>query len=74
MKGAAIVVGSAPCLHDDLKRALEIYPFAFIITVNGACVEVPEADAIVAGHTTKAEIFVAEVRIVNGSSLDSTAP
>lgn len=56
---AAIVVGSAPCLHDDLKRALELYPFAFIITVNGACAEIEDADAIVAGHTAKAEKFVA---------------
>ncbi len=44
-------------MHEDLKRALEIYPFAFICTVNGACVEVEEIDAIVAGHTNKAEIF-----------------
>lgn len=57
MKNTAIVVGSAPCLHDDLKRALDLYPFAFVCTVNGACVEVEEADAIVAGHTNKAEIF-----------------
>ena len=53
----AIVVGSAPCLHEDLKRALELYPFAFICAVNGACVEIEELDAIVSGHTDKAEIF-----------------
>jgi len=57
-KGAAIVVGSAPCLHDDLKRALELYTFAFIVTVNGACVEIKDADAIVCGHTSKSEAFV----------------
>lgn len=57
MKGTAIVVGSAPCLHDDLKRALELYPFAFVCTVNGACAEIEEVDAIAAGHTSKAEIF-----------------
>lgn len=56
---AAIVVGSAPCLHDDLKRALDLFPFAFVIAVNGACAEVEHADAIVAGHTSKAENFVA---------------
>lgn len=58
-KGAAIVVGSAPCLHDDLERALELYPFAFIATVNGACVEIEHMDALVAGHTVKAGLFVA---------------
>ena len=42
----AVVVGSAPCLHEDLKRALELYPFAFICAVNGACVEIEELDAI----------------------------
>ena len=59
MTNAAIVVGSAPCLHDDLQRALELFPFAFIVTVNGACVEVEHADAIVSGHTNKAEKFTA---------------
>ncbi len=59
MKGAGIVVGSAPCLHDDLKRALDLYPFAFVATVNGACVEIEHVDVVVAGHTVKAELFVA---------------
>ena len=58
-KGAALVVGSAPCLREDMERALELYPFAFIATVNGACVEIEEADAMVCGHTAKSEIFVA---------------
>ncbi len=72
MKGTAIVVGSAPCLRDDLKRALELYPFAFICTVNGACVEVEEIDAIVAGHTNKAEIFTEARRkaFPNGKPFD----
>jgi len=59
MSGAGIVVGSAPCLHDDLKRALNLYPFAFVVTVNGACVEIEHIDALVAGHTVKAGLFVA---------------
>lgn len=68
----AIVVGSAPCLHDDLKRALELDPFAYIVTVNGACVEVEEADAIVSGHTNKAEIFTEARRkaFPNGKQFD----
>ncbi len=45
-------------MREDLDRALEAYPFAFICTVNGACVEIEEADAIVAGHTEKTELFV----------------
>ncbi len=68
----AIVVGSAPCLHEDLQRALELYPFAFICTVNGACVEVEEADAIISGHTNKAEIFTEARRkaFPNGKPFD----
>ncbi len=54
---AAIVVGSAPCLHDDLATALQMYPDAYVATVNGACAAVEHADAIVAGHTSKAEVF-----------------
>lgn len=59
MKGAAIVAGSAPCLYDDLERALNLYPFALVATVNGACVALEDIDVLVAGHTSKAKIFVA---------------
>lgn len=57
MSKAGIVVGSAPCLHADLRAALEQYPDAFVLTVNGACAEVEKVDAILAGHTVKAELF-----------------
>lgn len=57
MKRPAIVVGSAPCFADDLNKALERYPDAFVLTVNGACAGVEQADAILAGHTNKAEHF-----------------
>lgn len=57
MTKPAIVVGSAPCLYDDLEKALELYPFAFVIAVNGACVALENIDAFVAGHTAKAEHF-----------------
>lgn len=61
---AGIVVGSAPCLHHDLKAALKRYPDAFILTVNGACVEVEHVDAILAGHTNKAEQFTKARRAI----------
>lgn len=57
---AAIVIGSAPCAHDDLERALELYPGAFLIAVNGACTMVEDLDAMVAGHTVKAPQFAAK--------------
>jgi hypothetical protein len=55
---AAIVVGSAPCLHADLESALVLYPDAFVIAVNGACTSVEKIDVMVAGHTFKAPAFV----------------
>lgn len=53
-----IVVGSAPCLYDDLAKALELRPFASIMLVNGACSAVEHAEHMLSGHTTKAEMFV----------------
>lgn len=55
---AAVVVGSAPCLHDDLENALALYPDAFVIAVNGACTCVEKLDAMVAGHAAKVRQFV----------------
>jgi hypothetical protein len=57
-------VGSAPCYLDDYHRAKAIFPDAFVALVNGACTEIEEADAIVAGHTNKAEKFTAARRAV----------
>ena len=59
MTGTLIVVGSAPCLYDDLKKALELRPFAAVMLVNGACTSIEQADHMLSGHTVKAEQFVA---------------
>lgn len=56
---ALLVVGSAPCLHDDLQAALALYPDAHIMLVNGACVAVEKAEHVLAGHREKAEQFAA---------------
>ena len=58
---ALLVVGSAPCLHDDMKAAFDLYPDAHVMLVNGACVAVEEAEHVLAGHREKAEYF-AEAR------------
>lgn len=58
---ALLVVGSAPCLHDDLKAARDLYPDAHVMLVNGACVAVEDAEHVLAGHREKAEQF-AEAR------------
>lgn len=54
---ALLVVGSAPCLYDDLARARELYPNAHVMLVNGACVAVKDAEHVLAGHREKAEMF-----------------
>jgi len=58
---ALLVVGSAPCLHDDLAAARRLYPDAEVMLVNGACVAVEDADHVLSGHTAKAYEF-AEAR------------
>jgi hypothetical protein len=56
-----LVVGSAPCLHADLKEALKMRPFAEIMLINGACTAVEHAEHVLAGHEEKCEFF-AEAR------------
>lgn len=55
-----LVVGSAPCLFDDVKRALSLRPFAGMMLVNGACTAFETAEHMLAGHEEKAEMFVRE--------------
>src|SRR6185437_12931254 len=57
-----LVVGSAPCLHEDVKRALNLRPFASLMLVNGACTAVENAEHVLAGHEEKAEFFARERR------------
>jgi hypothetical protein len=55
-----LVVGSAPCLFDDVKRALQLRPFAALMLVNGACTAIENAEHVLAGHEEKAEFFARE--------------
>jgi hypothetical protein len=57
-----LVVGSAPCLYDDVERALKLRPFAEIMLVNGACTAIENAEHVLAGHEEKAEFFARERR------------
>lgn len=60
--GTMLVVGSAPCLFEDVYRALEIRPFASLMLVNGACTAFENAEHVLAGHEEKAEFFMRERR------------
>lgn len=52
-----LVVGSAPCLYDDLQKAKALFPDAEVMLVNGAGAAVESAGHLLAGHTAKAEEF-----------------
>lgn len=57
---ALFVVGSAPCLYQDLEAAKKLYWDYEIMLVNGACTAVEYAEHVLSGHTAKAEIFATE--------------
>lgn len=59
MSGTLIVVGSAPCLFEDVENALLLRPLAALMLVNGACTAIESADHVLSGHTDKAEMFAA---------------
>lgn len=59
---ALFVVGSAPCLYDDIEKARELFPDAETMLVNGACVAIENAEHVLAGHASKAEEFAAARR------------
>lgn len=62
--GTMLVVGSAPCLYEDVERALQLRPFASMMLVNGACTAFENAEHMLAGHEEKAEFFMRERRRV----------
>lgn len=62
MPGTLLVVGSAPCLFEDVARALELRPHAELMLVNGACTTIEGAQHVLAGHGDKAELFAAARR------------
>lgn len=55
---AAVVVGSAPCAHEDLEAALRLLEDPLIVTVNGACTMLENVDVMVAGHKEKTAQFI----------------
>lgn len=57
-----LVVGSAPCLFEDVAAALELRPLAEIMLVNGACTAIENAEHMLAGHEEKSEFFAAARR------------
>ncbi|MGH8235406.1 MAG: hypothetical protein ACREXP_00100, partial [Steroidobacteraceae bacterium] len=62
MSGTLLVVGSAPCLFEDVERALKLRPGAEIMLVNGAATAIENAQHVLSGHSYKAEEFAAARR------------
>lgn len=60
MQTALLVCGSAPCVHADLAAAKALYPVHEVMTINGACTVVPEAQHMLCGHTALSEDWVKE--------------
>lgn len=58
-----LIVGSAPCLYEDVARAFRLRPFASVMLVNGACTAIENAEHVLAGHEEKAEFFARERRV-----------
>lgn len=55
-----LAVGSAPCLFDDVRAALDAYPNASLMLINGAWTAYLHAEHLLAGHTNKSGLFMAE--------------
>jgi len=55
-----LAVGSAPCLFDDVQAALELYPDASLMLINGACTAFRHAEHVLSGHTNKSRLFKEE--------------
>lgn len=59
MSKALLVVGSAPCLYEDLAKARELYPDHEVMLLNGACTCVKDAQHVLAGHVDQSEYIAA---------------
>lgn len=57
MSRVLLVVGSAPCLYDDVAAARELFPDAEVMTINEASGAIEDVDHVLAGHTAKAQQF-----------------
>lgn len=53
-----MVVGSAPCLYEDVRAARELFPNAEVMAINEASGALEDVDHVLAGHSSKAEQFV----------------
>jgi hypothetical protein len=55
-----LAVGSAPSLFNDVQAARDIYPDASLMLINGAWTAFRDVEHLLAGHTSKSGLFMAE--------------
>lgn len=53
-----LVVGSAPCLHEDFEAAMRLRPDAHVLLINEAMGALALAHHLLAGHSDKADQFL----------------
>ena len=58
-QGPILIVGSAPCLHEDVIAAMAMRPGAHVMALNEAAAAVRHIDHLYAGHYYKAPHFMA---------------
>lgn len=56
--GTLLIVGSAPCVYDDLAHARSIRPEHHTLLINGAALLFEHAEHILCGHGEKVAMFV----------------
>lgn len=57
--GTLLVVGSAPCLFEDVERARALRMHADTLLINEAAGAIEDAQHVLAGHGDKADLFMA---------------
>lgn len=56
-EGAAIICGSAPCVFEDLEKALALRPYAIVLGVNNAGSMIPSIEHVWTQHNNLAKQY-----------------
>lgn len=56
-EGAAIICGSAPCVFEDLEKALALRPYATVLGVNNAGSMIPSIEHVWTQHNNLAKQY-----------------
>lgn len=62
-RGTAIICGSAPCVFEDLEKALALRPEAYLVGVNNAGAMISEIRHVWTQHNNLAEQYKAKAQV-----------